>query len=532
MFMNETSNTNNQIKFGVAYVRESTEEQDKGFSPKNQENAIMEYAQRENIKIVEIYKDLVSGREVKKRDDFKRMMDDAMQRRFEVIVVFHTSRFARNVQEARQYKEKLRKKLKINVISVTQRFGDWEDPSAFLNEGINELFDEHYSKQLGFWVKSGLMEKRRQGKPCGNPPLGYYKRRLGYDEETGAVMYDKKWRTEEKEAELVGRIFEMYASGDYSMAQIANELTLEGLKTKYDNQFTYDSIRGILTNKAYLGIVYSPRRGYQEYQSTIHEPIITKELFDKVQATISDRRRTIGRPSAQHRFYLLQGLVYCHHCKDFIKGRENMDTARMFPKMYCYTNVTKKIEKKYYVCKFKKENKTCSESIECKIIDKQIIKLMGRLVMPDKIIKATVQELKKSLSAVEVSQRDNQELTKLEKTKERLSFLFLNTQELDEIEYMKQLREVNSRIDKIKVETGIEGERLDKQTIIKATEEFLKDFSRRWHKELDDREKRMWISMILKRIWIENDKIVSIEPKVEFQSFLVFNKMTTKWFRR
>lgn len=159
----------------------------------NQKRTIEDYAAKHNIKITEWYKDLISGTNALKRDDFQRMITDAMQKKFEVILVFHTSRFARNVEEARQYKNLLRKKQGIDVLFVTQHFGDHDNPSSFLNEGVNELFDEYYSKQLSFWVRSTLMEKRRQGKQVGNPPFGYYKKKLGFDKENNRPMYSKEW---------------------------------------------------------------------------------------------------------------------------------------------------------------------------------------------------------------------------------------------------------------------------------------------------------------------------------------------------
>lgn len=165
-------------RLGVAYIRESTKEQDKGYSPETQEQKIKDYAEDHNIKIVETYKDLISGKLAVKRDDFQQMMNGAMQKKFEIILVYHSSRFARNVKEARHYKELLREKLNIDVVSVTQKFGDWNRPDAYLNEGINELFDAYYSKQLSFWLKGSLMQKRLEGKELGNPPLGYYKKRL------------------------------------------------------------------------------------------------------------------------------------------------------------------------------------------------------------------------------------------------------------------------------------------------------------------------------------------------------------------
>ncbi len=151
-----TQDKETKPRLGVYYIRESTKDQDKGFSPKNQEDRIKEYAASHNIELVQGYKDLLSGKSAEKRDEFQAMIEQAMQKKFNVVLVYHTSRFARNIKEARHYKDLLRKKLGIDVILVTQQFGDWNDPSAFLNEGINELFNEHLSRQISFWVRDNL----------------------------------------------------------------------------------------------------------------------------------------------------------------------------------------------------------------------------------------------------------------------------------------------------------------------------------------------------------------------------------------
>jgi hypothetical protein len=90
------------------------------------------------------------------------------------VLVFHTSRFARSQVEARRYKQLLRERLGIRVVSVTQPMGeDPTDPSAFLAESIHEMFDEYYSVSLSFWTRSGLHEKARQGHLVGMLPWGY-----------------------------------------------------------------------------------------------------------------------------------------------------------------------------------------------------------------------------------------------------------------------------------------------------------------------------------------------------------------------
>src|SRR5215204_368335 len=89
----------------VAYVRESTEEQGEGFSPGAQREAIKRFAAENDLNLIEEYVDFHSGwRKTDGRRDFHRLMADAAERRFDVVLVFHTSRFARNQVEARKYK--------------------------------------------------------------------------------------------------------------------------------------------------------------------------------------------------------------------------------------------------------------------------------------------------------------------------------------------------------------------------------------------------------------------------------------------
>ena len=104
----------------VAYVRESTEEQGKGFSPDAQREAIRKFAVEHNLELTREYCDFHSGwKQADGRPQFQELMVDASERRFDVVLVYHTSRFARNQIEARRYKQMLRNRLGIRVVSVT-----------------------------------------------------------------------------------------------------------------------------------------------------------------------------------------------------------------------------------------------------------------------------------------------------------------------------------------------------------------------------------------------------------------------------
>jgi len=120
-------------KRAVAYIRESTEQQGKGYSPEGQRQAIARYADEHGLEVLDEYLDFESGRDAEKRPAFQRLIEDAIAGRFDCVLVFHSSRFARNTIEAKRYKKLLRSELGIEVVSVTQPLGgDADDPSAFL----------------------------------------------------------------------------------------------------------------------------------------------------------------------------------------------------------------------------------------------------------------------------------------------------------------------------------------------------------------------------------------------------------------
>jgi site-specific DNA recombinase len=209
-----------QPRRAAAYIRESTEEQGRGYSPDGQRQAIARYAADHNLELVKEYIDFETGRLADKRPDFQRLIEHAMEHRFEVVLIFHTSRFARNTIEAKHYKKLLRTQLGIEVISVTQPLGaDTNDPAAFLSESVHEIFDEYYSVSLSFWTKMGLREKARQGLLTGSLPWGLTK-----DEDAIPVPDVEK-------APFVLRIFELYAAGQHTDRTLAEWLNVQGQRT-------------------------------------------------------------------------------------------------------------------------------------------------------------------------------------------------------------------------------------------------------------------------------------------------------------
>ena len=257
----------------VAYVRESTERQGRGYSPDGQRQAIARYAEDHGLELIDEYLDFETGRAADKRPGFQRLIEDAMAGRFEAVLVFHTSRFARNTIEAKRYKKLLRFELGIEVISVTQPIGtDVDDPAAFLAESVHEIFDEYYSVSLSFWTKMGLREKARQGLLTGSLPWGYVKGKEGV-----AVP-------DEARAPVLGRLFELYATGQHSNRTLAASLNERG--------YRHNPRRAVLRRhgprharqRRLLRLRQQRQRDQQQERSAAAiEPLIDEALFDRVQ---------------------------------------------------------------------------------------------------------------------------------------------------------------------------------------------------------------------------------------------------------
>jgi site-specific DNA recombinase len=287
----------------VAYIRESTEEQGQGFSPDAQRERIREFAPENDLQLIGEYCDFHSGwRKSAARPQFQRLMADAAAGKFDVVLVFHTSRFARNQVEARRYKQMLREKLGIRVVSVTQPMGeDHSDPSSFLAESIHEMFDEYYSVSLSFWVRSGLKEKARQGHLVGQLPFGYMR-----DPRSKLAIPDPE------RAPLVLEAFERYVGGQESDVTIARWLNATGARTTRNRPFGKDGVREMLCNSAYCGYI-GGKRDRSRTVKGLHEPIVSEELYERVQEVRGWRNRVLkpGPPSGE---YLLSKLLRCERC--------------------------------------------------------------------------------------------------------------------------------------------------------------------------------------------------------------------------
>jgi site-specific DNA recombinase len=296
------------------YCRVSTEEQaSEGMSISAQRKALLEYALRHQMVVVEEFIDEGVSARTDARPQFQRMIGAAKQkpRPFDVILIHKTDRFARNREDAIVYKSLLRRDCGIDVRSVTEQFED--SPTGKLLEGMMEVMAEFYSLNLSQEVMKGMKEKASQGKGLGLPPLGY---RLGAD---------GRYEIVPEEAAVVRFIFDTYVKEEGGLLAIAHRLHQEGFQLFGDagRKYKWSSvgIRTILKNPAYIGnLVWNRRDGSKKHRPRdekdwivvegAHEPIINRETFDAANGTLQ-RRQGVRNPAED---YMLRGLVRCGDC--------------------------------------------------------------------------------------------------------------------------------------------------------------------------------------------------------------------------
>lgn len=306
-----------EIKTGAAYIRVSDERQDE-YSPDSQLKKIRENAARDGYYIPDeyvFYDDGISGKSVKKRDDFNRMIAIAKEKAhpFDRIYVWKFSRFARNQEESLVYKNLLLKK-GVTVVSVSQSIPD--GPFGSLIERIIEWMDEFYLINLGEEVTRGMTEKASRGEPTCPPPFGYIMKDGMYypDEESGR-------------ADVVREVFSLYVSGK-KIREIAVMLGDRGVRTKFGNPPDNRWIEYMLRNPCYIGKIRWSLEGARavskrDYDNanimTVdgkHQALISLNVWNEVQERLDNQKKAYPKWARREQTinYTLKGLVKCHTC--------------------------------------------------------------------------------------------------------------------------------------------------------------------------------------------------------------------------
>lgn len=267
------------------------------------------------------------------RKGFLSMLDDVKKGLINSVIVKDLSRFGRNTSEILYYVETLFPELGVRFISLNENIDS--------NTGVNDILPflsivaEHYAKDISQKVRSVKYMKGNSGEPIGLPPYGYQRK----------SKEENFWVIDEEAATVVRQIFSMYLDGD-GVFQIAAALKKAKILTptaywkskgigrggkRREGLSPYaweaNTVTKILSLQSYVGDVINFKtykisfksnkqlpvpKEHQKIFHDVHEPIISREDFEKVQK----KREQHGRkkPKKDGELHTFSGLLYCADC--------------------------------------------------------------------------------------------------------------------------------------------------------------------------------------------------------------------------
>lgn len=300
------------------YCRLSEEDRNKPFetddsnSIRNQKAMLLEYVMEQGWELYNIYSDDDYTGSDRRRPQFNRLLEDAEQRKFDIVLCKTQSRFTRELELVEKYIHGLFPIWGIRFISIVDN-ADTANKGNKKSRQINGLVNEWYLEDMSENIRSVLTNRRRNGFHIGSFALYGYKKD---PERRGRLLID------EEAAAVVREVFTLFAQG-YGKSAIARMLNdrgipnpteykrLQGLrykqpKTKNSTLWKYFAISSMLTNEIYIGHMVQGKYGSASYKTKqnkprprsewyvvegTHEPIIDRELWDRVQAMIAQRAK-------------------------------------------------------------------------------------------------------------------------------------------------------------------------------------------------------------------------------------------------
>ncbi len=267
---------------------------------------------------------------------FNDMLEDIKAHKARYIAVWHHSRLSRNAFDAGQIIQLMDDGDLLAIYTPGRVFRNTSEDKAFL--AFELTFAKKNNDDLSDQVRDSFVEKRNHGEYPGPAPLGYINSILG--PKTRNITPDP-----DKAAKVI-ECFEFASTGIHTLDDTWKYAIGIGLKSRKGNQISKQTLAEMLQRRLYTGIF---RYGGKEWHQGAYKPLISVELFDKVQVAMGwvKPSRDKQPSTTSGRFHPYKGLFLCGTCKfnvtAYIKAKKLASGAEAEYSFYTCTKKNKRV---------------------------------------------------------------------------------------------------------------------------------------------------------------------------------------------
>lgn len=340
------------------YVRVSTTKLSQKDSPEHQVGVCRDRTKQENLEVDEnlIYEDRDTGTTITDRPAIQKLMKDAQNGAFDIVIFASLSRFARDTGDALNLKRKLVDALGIRLISIDEGYDSKKDLDE-LKFTIISAVNQKLSEQISYSSRRGKRQSALKGNFTGSiPPFGYKKQ----------LINDRKVLIPDEETKhIVQKIFQLYTANKMGEKAIVDYLNHEGIPSPKKGKWGITSIQRILQNEVYIGrnafgkyesvkvftnvndttertkkqIQKDPSEWQRAHELQTHQAIIDEETFKKAQE-IRLERGGGQRGGIRNRINVFASFIKCKHCGSSMvsmksKNGKNSTDGREYRYLIC-----------------------------------------------------------------------------------------------------------------------------------------------------------------------------------------------------
>lgn len=458
-YLQEGKNINDINLRVTFYARVSTLEIEQLNSLDNQITYFKDYIKsNSNWTYIDGYIDEgISGSTVVKRKNFLKMINDAKEDKFDLIITKEVSRFSRNLSDSIKYTQILMQN-DVGVYFQTNGINTYDPNSEFILNMMGSVAQEEV-KRLSSRVKWGHKEAIKKGRVLGSNNI------IGYTKNNATLVI------EPNEANKIKEIFKLYATGKYGFTKLALILYNKGIKNSKGNIYDKDTLKRIIENPKYKGyyrghtteiIDYKTKKriniSKEEqiiYKSDKIPKIVSEELWNKANKVLEERRTEIKSNSHNSiKKYPYTSKIIC--------GNDGCKYSRM-------TNKNNKLKPRWACCNYIKYRlNVCKSPIiyECDL-DNIFINILKKLFNLNDIIKTLADYYINCKNNIEydtvISDIEN-DIKKINLKKEKILDLLINNI-ITNNEYKEKNNNYNNDISIIKKKIDILKEEKNKKSI-------------------------------------------------------------------